>query len=852
MNRNTNRYCRYVLQAGKGVLSAMTLEEVKTTVVGLSKRTQAIKDRFKSVENNNIYACSERTKIMTESYMEHEDEPGILKRAHFFYDICSKMTVRVEEEDELIVGNQGKSYRSVSPYPDWWDARFFESLEKDDEIFRLQWQTPGSHMLMTDEDRAIFRECYPYWKKRSLSARLGKAVPEHAWYLSQSGCLEYARSMPAMGVRPLGHFCSNFYRLVNEGLKSVKEQALAKMAEMEGKVFGNDARRYTFYRSIVIVCDAAILLAKRYSAKCYEVAEIVSDPVRKAELRQMGDQLSHIIEYPCRTYWEALQAVSLYQHMMCIDGQNHGITIGRLDQYVGGFLEKELAEGSITVDFAQELADSWVFKQAELSRADIGEMPEKIVAEDGTVTYKARPGGYGTGQHFTVGGVDKKGKDATNTASYLFIQCYARLFITGPSISIRIHNQTPDDLWMLAVESSKRVGGMPTFENDNIVIPGLIAKGFSLEDARDYCIIGCVEPAGCGNEWPCCGASGAESFWNSPGALVLALHNGVNPLTGKQYGPQTGYLYDYKTFDDLKAAFKTQAEYFMGWHVTCTNFMEMICAEHYPTPITSATMEGCMEKGLDVTWGGAKYNSTGITCLGIGNIADSLTAIRYLCYDNKRYTLKYFYDALCANWVGYDELREVIKNECPHYGNDNDYADEQAIFAMGVFSDFFNEATGPRGKWRPGTFTMTTHILFGSQLAATPDGRADRDPLAEAISPKQGYDKNGPTALMKSAAKLPHIRLLNGDQMNIRFSPATVTGVEGNMKIRQMIQSYFDLGGMQVQFNVVGTETLYDAQKNPDNYKEMIVRIAGFSVVFVEMPKVMQDDFISRTEHSMN
>ncbi len=824
----------------------------KEGIYGLSPRSQRLKDTFKGVEHNCIYCDAERTQIMTQSYMEHEDEPGILKRALLFKDFAEKMTVRVEKEDELIVGNQGKTYRAVSPYPDWWEDAFFESLEADDETFRLQWQLPGSCNLMTDEDRAIFRECAPYWKKRSISAKLGRAVPEKAWYLKDSGALDFGARVPfVMGIRPQGHYCANFYRLVNEGLKSVKEQALAKMEAMEGKLFGDTARQYTFYRAIVIVCDAAIHLTKRYSKKCYEVAETVDDPVRKAELIKMGDMLDHVIEYPCRTFWEGLLAVNLYQFMLCIDGQNHGITIGRMDQYVGHFLDKELEEGTMTIEFAQELCDNWVLKQAELGRANLNMMPAKIENPDGTVTYKPIPGGYGTGQHFTVGGVKKDGTDATNTASYLFIQCYGRLFITGPSISIRIHNQTPDDLYDLAIECSKLAGGMPTFENDNVVIPGLIAKGFSLEDARDYCIIGCVEPAGCGNEWPCCGSSGKESFWNSPGSLVLAIHDGKNPLDGKQYGPHTGYLYDYETFEDFKNAFKTQAEYFMGWHVSCTNCLEMIIGELYPTPITSCTMEGCMEKGADVTWGGAKYNSTGVTCVGIGNIADSLTAVRYLCYDHKLYTLREVYDALCANWVGYDEMRETIKNVVPHYGNDNAYADEQAVFAMGVFADYFNAATGPRGGWRPGTFTMTTHMSYGGILGATPDGRANRDPLAEAISPKQGYDKNGPTALLKSAAKLPHIRLLNGDQMNIKFSPATVQGHEGTVKIKTLMRSYFDLGGMQVQFNVVGVDSLYDAQKNPENYKEMIVRIAGFSVVFVEMPKPLQDDFISRTEHSM-
>jgi len=262
-------------------------------------------------------------------------------------------------------------------------------------------------------------------------------------------------------------------------------------------------------------------------------------------------------------------------------------------------------------------------------------------------------------------------------------------------------------------------------------------------------------------------------------------------------------------------------------------------------------MDGCMESGLDVTYGGSKYNSTGVTCCGIGNVADSLAAIKYLCFDKKIVTTRKLYDAVMANWEGYEELRQYITGVCPHYGNDDDYVDEQAVWAMDLFCDIINRATGPRGTWRPGTFTMTTNVRFGAETAATPDGRRAREPLAEAISPKQGLDVNGPTAYLKSAAKLPHIDIGNGDQLNIKFSKTVARSPQGAAQIANLIRTYFDLGGMQVQFNVVSADELHDAQANPEKYKNLIVRIAGFSAAFVELSRGVQDDFITRTEHQL-
>jgi formate C-acetyltransferase len=617
------------------------------------------------------------------------------------------------------------------------------------------------------------------------------------------------------------------------------------MGAIEGRVFGGDAKKFTTWRSIRIVAQGAKLLTERYAALVSGEAEKASGE-RRAELMKMAESLAWIAENPARTCWEAMQIVIIYQLLLHSDAQAHGITLGRLDQYCGHFMEKELKDGTMTAEQAQELTDAFILKLNDYFAVQFASVARRMPGQSDRPAYHYENGGH----HFTVGGVDKEGNDATNAMTLTLLQTYARLFLTIPSLSVRIHGGTPAEVWEHAIESSKIAGGMPIFENDDIIIPCLMERGLSQEDANNYCIIGCVEPSGTGCEWSASGSSGAESFSNLVGIMNMAIHNGSNPLTGCDAGLRTGFLYDYETFEEFRQAFLQQMDYFLNWHVTYVNFYELAYSTFFPCVSATATMDGCMEKGLDVMDGGSKYNSTGFTTLGIGNVADSMMAIKKLVFDDKIVTANELYDALVNDWAGWEDLQQYIINDVPHYGNSSPEVDELAAWALGAYADHMNnKVSGPRGKWRGGTFTVTTHIEFGRMTCATPDGRSSMAPLAEAISPRQGFDKNGPTAYMMSASKLPHYKLGNGDQLNIRFSPSAVRGEGGTKKLQDLIAAYFDEGGMQVQFNVVATDTLHDAQKNPEKYENLIVRIAGFSVYFVEMPKIMQDDFITRTEH---
>jgi pyruvate-formate lyase len=387
-----------------------------------------------------------------------------------------------------------------------------------------------------------------------------------------------------------------------------------------------------------------------------------------------------------------------------------------------------------------------------------------------------------------------------------------------------------------------------------VIIPALMERGLPQESARNYCLIGCVEPQGCGDEWACPGGNGTESFFNLLGAFLLAINNGYNPMPGPdgkmggQVGLPTGYLYEMKTFDEVLDATKKQMEYFARWHVSLVNTWEYVASQNMQLPLLSATIDGCMESGRDVMNGGAKYNSIGNAGIAIGNIADSLAVVKYMVYDKKLVSTRELYDAVMTNWEGREDLRQRILNEAPHFGNDNSYPDEFARWASDIYGDAVRASSGPRCHYAPGLYPVTAHVLFGMITAASPDGRKAGEPLSDGISPVQQMDKNGPTATLKSVVAIDQRKFSNGTLLNMKFHPTALRNETGKSKLIALIRTYFALGGMEMQFNVVSGRTLRDAQEKPENYRDLVVRIAGFSAYFVELYKASQDDIIKRTE----
>ena len=826
--------------------------------VPMSERIKAIRARRDAFTGGKyITINSERTRLYTEYYKAHENEYPLMKRAGALLYWAQNHAYNVFDDD-IFVGSPGPDQRSMSPYVEWGNAWMRGVLDGDDESFRLAWQN-GESVYMSDADREVFREAYDYWENRTISKMAEGVMTDDIWAAVGNGMFSSACPTDPFyrGIcsRAQGHYVANFRAAINKGFGAVKQEAQQKLDEMRGRIFGDLAQSHLFYHAVIRVCDAAMTLSRGYAKACREKAASEPDEARKAELLKMAESLDWIMEHPARTYWEGLQAAIFYQLLLSTDAQQHGQSMGRIDSYVGRQLHEELASGALTTEQAQEYTDAFI-----LRLSDIIVLPgfpfsnQKLIEmqKAGKNVYSAIYNGLTptSGLALTLGGRNADGTDACNEATELFLQTYGRLHFPDPTVALRIHPGTPEKIWRLGIESCKLSGGIPQLQNDEVIIPDLVKIGFSEEDAADYSIVGCVEPGGTGNEWTAAGCTGTESIWNTVMVLLCAINGGVNPRTGKMALP-CKKLYECESFEEFKANFEAEMEYLLNWNVSFANLFEEVYGHEFPCIAASALIEGCVESGRDVHHGGAKYNRTGMNAVGTANIADGLMAIKKLCFDDKTVSTREMYDALQANWEGYEDLRQTIINEVPHYGNDIEEVDELASWALGLFAEGCAKATGPRGHFSGGTFTMTSHIMNGAMTPATPDGRKSGEPLADAISSRQGFDKNGPTAYLRSAAKLPHWELSNGDQLNIRFSPGSVAGDAGAAKLKALISTYFRLGGMQVQFNVVGTEKLHAAQKDPLQYKDLIVRIAGFSTYFVSLDKKTQDDFITRTEQSM-
>ena len=801
----------------------------------MTDRVARIRERYR----NTVPTIDvNRYRIVTEFYMANPQLQGNLKRAKALREIFEKMPTPVFEDD-LIVGFPGTTYRCCALYPEYGGISTIDASLQRNEI-----QTRKSDTYKIEpEDMAYIHETASFWDKNNYGAIAREYFPAYGANFNGNGVVGYSPFF-AYGA-PTGHFAGNHYKAVDVGFKAVAEEAEAKMREMEENgIFGQDIYKYNFYRGIEIVCTGFIHYAERYGATLEKMAEECTDEARKAELLEMADTMNWIIKNPARNFHDAIQIVYLYQLAFILDGQLHGLSLGRVDQFTGKYYEKDLAEGKITPERAQELVDCFVLKLAENNKVTPG--------KDG---FSAAPG-YTSGQLCTIGGVHPDGTDATNAVTYMFLQANGRMQLHDPPIALRVHDDMPDDLWEAAIEASKLAGGVPSYEYDGVIIPSLLKKGLSIEDARNYHLCGCVEPAGFG-DWADPGGDGTSVYLNIAVLLLLAINNGVNPLRmpgrpePRQSALPTGYLYEMNSIEEVMDACEKQMEYLMKYQVACVNAWESQASYHLQLPIVSAMFPGCMEKGMDVQQGGAKYNSTGTSCVGVGNLADSVSMIDHLCFKTKKCTTRELYDALMANWEGYEELYQYVNGRAPHYGNADPECDKYMTWAAEMYAKSVIGKTGPRGQYTAGCYPVTLNVMYGYVTPATPDGRKLGDPLTDGISPRAGLDKGGPVTTINSLNTFDQTLYANGTLCNMKFHPTSLNRADGWKKLRDVMATFFTGGGMELQLNIVSADTLRDAQKNPDNYKDLVVRVAGFSAYFVEVFKENQDDLIRRTEMSV-
>jgi len=809
--------------------------EFRPVTKRINQMRQLVRDRVIAVD-------AQRVELITGAYQKYHKVPPSIKTALVTHEICTKMTTRVEDF-ELIVGNIGKAFLGSGMWPEWDASWLWNELEDkalweywDDGLYHRT-DKSGVHLSMSEDEIKRFMSYQDFWKDKTITQYFDSWGPDGFEEVAGLGILEMGEKMRA----PIhtGHLVAGYEKIINKGYGRIRSEAKHWIDAHKGNLMGDDVEKYMFYKSAVIVCDAATGMIKNYAKACALKAKDCPDASRKAELKKMADGLLWLSENPARTFWEACQGVILYQVLLYMEARHPALAFGRFDQYTWPFLEADLKENRLTLEAAQEIVDAFFLKSNCFYRAS----NPRIAAYTGVgVTY----------HHTTIGGVNKiTGDDASNPVTYVVLETLARLSLHDPTVSLRIHKDTPEKLWDLAIETTRRVGGLPLFQNDAIIIPGLVKElNMTLEDARDYSIIGCQEIVGSGNDYPAGnGLHGKAGLGSHGNVLLTALNNGTNPSNGKSGGLETGYLYEMKSFDEVKAAYKKQFDYLHKWSVTIQNYVENLSEFYAPSPALSISIEGCMASGKDCAAGGAKYNSYGGTATGLATVSDSLMAIKYMVFDQEICTAKELYDAMMADWKGYEVLQQQILNEVPHYGNDDNDADEMMRWVTDIYYDNCKECYSKRSKvYKAGLYGAAQHVVQGAVTDATPDGRNAGQPLADAMSPGQGRDKNGPTAIYNSACHIDHGKYMDGIALNLKVHPSSLQTQGAKKALLNMTKAYFEKGGMEVQYNVVSTEAMRAAQKDPAAYRDLVVRIAGYSAYFNELSEAMQNDVISRNE----
>ena len=814
----------------------------------VTERVQRLRDKTR---DRMMIADAVKPRLKQEAIAMYKNFPPIMAKPCESLYVISKMPIDLEE-DEYFVGGLGNKHWGAASGEGWLRADIENTWPiGEDGLHHCPDDDPDySHqkLCISPEDLKELREIMKEAMHTFHNIRPLTYYPQGIEEMTRLQLETYGRPGGWAVLLPPGHLTPGNQHIIHKGYGAIRKQAQDWLDAHKGNIMGDEVGKYLFYHAATVACEGAMTLTRRYADLCREkaAAEGVTEE-KKTELLKMAEGLDWIVENPARTFWEAVQQYLLYHIFLRIDNSPGVTSMGRFDYRVWPYLKKELDEGTMTLEYAQELVDGMLLKLNLMYGGNFGETAKTV--------------GIGNAyQHTTIGGVvPETGEDASNPVTYMVLEGIARLQLHEPTVSIRINKDTPDKLWECALETSRRVGGLPLIQNDEVIVPSIVRElGFELEDARDFAFIGCQEITGSGNDYPSPNGipMGHNGIWWSA-TLVAAINNGINPRTPDQQAPEeyrSGYLYEMESYEDVKRAFEKLSYWMLRWSSSMNNYAEHEQYRLFPYPNLSISTVGCMEQGKDVSEGGAKYNSYGGTATGLATVGDSLTAIKWAVYDKKICTGKQMLDAVLANWEGPENeaLRQRIINECPHYGNGDDYADQEMKY---VFDWYYNCTRGFTTKfckvYKCGMFGGADHVPQGATTWATPDGRKAGEPIADATSPVQGRDVNGPTGVFNSMLSWDNSRFMDGIALNMKIHPSALAKEGGIEKLRDMTKAYFDQGGVEVQYNVVDGKTLRAAQQNPDEYHNLVVRIAGFSAYFVDMSENMQEDIIRRAEHQV-
>lgn len=808
---------------------------------------------------------SARAKLITESYQATEGQPMITRRAEAFAHILRHIPIIIRDE-ELIVGSSTIAPRGCQTYPEF----SYQWLE--DELDTVETRS-ADPFYIAEETKQELRKVHRYWKGRTTSELATSYMAPEA-----IRAIEHNIFTPGnYFYNGVGHVTVKYEEVLAIGYEGIMAKAQAELDKCQVGD-GDYARRSHFLNAVILSCQAVIEYAQRYAALADKMASECSDPVRKEELQVIALNCSRVPAKGAGSFYEACQSFWFVQQLIQLESSGHSISPGRFDQYMYPYYKKDMENGNITREFAQELMDCIWVKLNDLNKCRDAASAEGFA-------------GYSLFQNLIAGGQNKDGEDVTNDLSFMSIQASMHVHLPQPSLSVRVWNGSPHEFLIKAAELTRTGIGLPAYYNDEVIIPSLQNRGLSLEDAREYNIIGCVEPqkAGKTDGWH------DAAFFNMCRPLELVFSNGMD--RGEPVGVATGDVTQMKTFEEFYDAYKKQMDYCISLLVNADNAIDVAHAERCPLPFLSCMVDDCIKKGLSVQEGGAVYNFTGPQGFGIANMADSLYAVRQLVYKDKKITMAELKEALAWNYgkgidaqtaadmtasvlkelqrqgqntdektaasvlemilgmqpdqqqkARYEEIHHMI-DEVPKFGNDIPEVDYFARDVAYTYTRPLQSYKNPRGgQFQAGLYPVSANVPLGGQTGATPDGRYAHTPVADGVSPSAGKDVKGPTAAATSVSRLDHFIVSNGTLFNQKFHPSALAGREGLEKFVALIRSYFDQKGMHVQFNVVDKNTLLDAQKNPEKYKHLVVRVAGYSALFTTLSRSLQDDIIRRTE----
>ena len=800
----------------------------------MNKRTELLRENLLASEPA---LCPERAALLTAAWRETEGQPILTRRATGFAAVLRGMSIYISP-GELLVGNQASSPRAAPFFPEfavaWLEREVHELPTRRIDPFRVSLDTKAALLPVIE-----------YWEGkthndlvRALNAELLPAEVL-ASFDPASSCVNQVMTNFGRTASGDGHVVAAYPRLIRTGLAGVIEEARSLLATLDLRRPENLEKRL-FHRSVILCLEAAIAFAGRYAALAERMAAEEADPTRRAELRRIAAVCRRVPAHPARTLHEALQAYWFLHLLIQVESDGHSISPGRFDQTVYPYFAADLEAGRLARAEALELVECFWLKCCEVNK----------VREWAAAQFLS---GYPMFQAITLGGQTPAGRDATNELSYLCLEATANLQLPQPTVVVRVHDGTPDEFLLAASRCVlDHGGGMPGFFSDEVIIPSLLNAGLPLEEARDWCVMGCSEfqVAGRFNT-----GNGGLCHVNLLKILELALNGGTNPSSGRCLCPGEGTLATFRSFDEVWEAFRGQLRYYLGLVPILDGITSRAYEELTPTPFLSALLDHRLEIGQDVSKGGGpNHRNLQSLVQGIPNAADSLAAIRKLLFEEQRLSGAELLEALRTDFQGPrgEEIRQLLMNRAPKYGNDDDSVD---LIAAALFREYALEITRytpPRGgHYGPSIQSLSGNVPQGRRVGATPDGRRAGAPLADNASPSPGADRRGPTAVMHSAAKLDAVLASNGMILNLKFHPSALKGEGQLRKFAALIRSFVDLKGMQVQFNILSADLLREAQQHPEQYQNLVVKVAGYSALFSMLDKELQDQIIARTTHDL-